>query len=68
MRVLRGHIVCRELRWKVPAEEFRKHNYGWARTEVVKTLMREIGIEVSDFGSVQVIPVDSDYWIVLRAE
>lgn len=52
----------------MPAEEFRKHNYGWARTEVVKTLMREIGIEVSDFGSVQVIPVDSDYWIVLRAE
>lgn len=68
MRVLRGHIVCREVRWKVSAEEFRKHNYGWARTEIIKALMKDMGIEVTDFGSAQVIPVDSDYWIVLRAE
>ena len=68
MRILRGHIVCRELRWKVPAEDFRKHNFGWSRTEVVEKLLKELGIKVTDFGSVQVIPMDSDYWIVLREQ
>ena len=68
MKLMRGQIICRELSWKVPAEEFRKHNYGWARTEVVKDLLTELGVEVTDFGSVQVIPVDRDYLIVLREQ
>lgn len=66
MRILRGHIICQEIRWKVPAEDFRKHNWGWSRTEVVEKLVKELGIEVTDFRSVQMIPMDSDYWIVLR--
>ena len=68
MRVLRGHILCREIRFKVPAEEFRKRNCGWARTEIVKELVAEVGIEVIDFQSVQVIPVDDVCWIVLREQ
>lgn len=68
MKVLRAYIVCHEIRWKVTAEEFRKHNYGWARTEVVKKLLKDLGLEVIDHGSVQVIPVDRDYLIVLREQ
>lgn len=66
--MLRAYIVCREIRWKVSAKEFRKHNYGWARTEVVKKLLEDLGLDVINHGSVQVIPVDSDYLIVLREQ
>lgn len=68
MKILRGHIVCRELRWRMSAEEFRQHNYGWARTEIVTKLLEEIGIEVDKIGSTQVIPAGRYYWIVIRAE
>lgn len=68
MKVLRAYIVCREIRWKVPAEEFRKSDYGWSKTEVTEKLLKKLGIEVIDYRSVQVIPVDSDYWIVLREQ
>lgn len=68
MKILRGHIICRELRWRMPAQEFRKHNYGWSRTEVVHKLLAELEIEVIGFGSVQVIPVGDDCDIVLRQE
>jgi hypothetical protein len=68
LKVLRAYIVCREIRWKVSAEEFRKHNYGWARTEVVKKLLEDLGLDVINHGSVQVIPVDRDYLIVLREQ
>ena len=50
------------------AKEFRKHNFGWSRTEVVEKLLKDLGIDVIDFRSVQVIPVDDDYWIVLREQ
>ena len=52
----------------MPAQEFRKHNYGWSRTEVVHKLLAELEIEVIGFGSVQVIPVGDDCDIVLRQE
>ena len=68
MKIIRGHIVCRELRWRMPAREFKKHNYGWSRTEVVGKLLAELEIEVVKFGSVQVIPVGDEYEIVLRQE
>ena len=68
MKVLRGHIICREMRWRMPATEFRKHNYGWSRTEVIGKLLTELGIEVTGFGSSQVIPVIDDCDIVLRQE
>ena len=68
MRVLRGHIICREIRWEVSAEDFRKHDYGWSRTEVVEKLTKELGIEVIAFRSVQVIPVDDYYVVVLREQ
>lgn len=68
MKILRGHIVCRELRWRMPAKEFKKHNYGWSRTEVVHKLLAELEIEVTGFGSVQVIPAGDDYVIVLRQQ
>ncbi len=68
MKVLRGHIICRELRWRMPATEFRKHNYGWSRTEVIGKLLTELGIEVTGFGSTQVIPVIDDCDIVMRQE
>ncbi len=54
------------MQWEVSAEEFRKHNFGWSRTEVVEKLLKDLGIEVTDFRSVQVIPVDSYYSVVLR--
>lgn len=66
MKVLRGHLVCHDMQWEVSAEEFRKHNFGWSRTEVVEKLLKDLGIEVTDFRSVQVIPVDSYYSVVLR--
>lgn len=68
MRIFRGHIVCREIKWKVSAEKFRKENYGWSRTEVAEKMLKEVGIEVTDFRSIQVIPVDRDYLIVLREQ
>ncbi len=68
MKIIRGHIVCRELRWRMPAREFKKHNYGWSRTEVVEKLLAELEIEVMKFGSVQVIPVGDEFEIVLRQE
>ena len=52
----------------MPAREFKKHNYGWSRTEVVGKLLAELEIEVVKFGSVQVIPVGDEYEIVLRQE
>ena len=66
--MLRAYIVCQEIRWKVSAKEFRKHNFGWSRTEVVEKLLKDLGLDVIDHGSVQVIPVDDDYWIVLREQ
>jgi len=68
LKILRGHIICREMRWRMPAREFGKHNYGWSRTEVIQKLLTELQIEVVGFGSVQVIPVGKEYEIVLRAE
>jgi hypothetical protein len=52
----------------MPATEFRRHNYGWSRTEVIGKLLTELGIEVTGFGSSQVIPVIDDCDIVLRQE
>lgn len=68
MKILRGHILCHELRWRMPAKEFKKHNYGWSRTEVVQKLLAELEIDVIAFGSVQVIPVGDEYEIVLREQ
>ena len=68
MKILRGHIICRELRWRLPAREFKKRNYGWSRTEVVEKLLAELEIEVVKFGSVQVIPVGDEFEIVLREQ
>jgi len=68
LKIIRGHIVCRELRWRMPAKEFKKHNYGWSRTEVVGKLLAELEIEVVAFGSVQVIPAGDDIVIVLRQQ
>ena len=68
MKVLREHIVCRELRWRMPAKEFKRHNYGWARTEIITTLLEEVGISVDKLGSTQVIPAGINYVIVIRAE
>lgn len=52
----------------MPARDFKKHNYGWSRTEVVHKLLAELEIEVMQFGSVQVIPVGDEYEIVLRQQ
>ena len=52
----------------MPAKEFKKHNYGWSRTEVVQKLLAELEIDVIAFGSVQVIPVGDEYEIVLREQ
>lgn len=68
MKIIRGHIVCRELRWRMPAREFKKHNYGWSRTEVTEKLLAGLEIEVTGYGSVQVIPVGDEFEIVLRQE
>lgn len=66
MKALRAYIVCHEIRWRVEAEEFRKNDYGWSKTEITEKLLKKLGIEVTDYRSVQVIPVDRHYWIVLR--
>lgn len=68
MKVLRAYIVCQEIRWKVEGKEFKKHNFGWSRTEVIEKLLEDLGIEVIDFRSAQVMPVDRDYLIVLREQ
>ena len=52
----------------MPARDFKKHNYGWSRTEVVGKLLAELEVEVVKFGSVQVIPAGDDIVIVLRQQ
>ncbi len=52
----------------MPAREFKKHNYGWSRTEVTEKLLAGLEIEVTGYGSVQVIPVGDEFEIVLRQE
>jgi hypothetical protein len=52
----------------MPVKEFKKHDYGWSRTEVTEKLLAELEIEVVGYGSVQVIPAGDDYVIVLRQQ
>jgi len=52
----------------MPAREFKKHNYGWSRTEVIEKFLAELEIEVVGYGSAQVIPIGDVYEIVLREQ
>lgn len=68
MKVLRGWIICHNIRIRVKGSEYRKRDYGWTRTEPVDKLLQELGLEIKGQTTIQVIPIGNDIEIVWRAE
>ena len=60
MKVLRGWIICHKVSLRLGAGEFSSRNFGWTRTEPIGKLLQELGLEIIDKGTVQVIPVGDE--------
>lgn len=55
-KVIRGDVVCKELRFSLREEDFRAANYGPTRCDVALKLLAERGIEVEGLNTIMVIP------------
>lgn len=55
LEVIRGKILTKCLRIRVPAEQARQP--GWTRLEAVGKILEEIGLEVEGANRVMVVPV-----------
>ena len=67
LRIVRGRIICSEIRWKVSAELYRQRRHGWTVREGIEAMLSEIGIEIEGGEwSAQAIDRGEHYEIVLR--
>jgi hypothetical protein len=58
MRLVMDVLFLEEMLFRVQASTYYRHRNAWSREEVLRALMKEVGIEMIDYGSFTVQPVE----------